>query len=57
MSSRESGKLGLLGSSAIRKPGDDQPDDVRQAQPPREHRDQTGDEQQNSDRGEGGRRP
>ncbi len=50
ISSRDSGRSGLLGSSAIRKPAIDQPDDVGQAEPPREHRDQAGDEEQGADR-------
>ena len=32
--------------------GDDQPDDVRQPEPPREHRDEAGDEEQDADRSE-----
>ena len=52
MSSRDSGSVGTLGSSAI-KAGDNQPDDVGQPQPARQHRDQAGDQQQDADRSKG----
>ena len=39
-------QIGAVRQERDQEPGDDQPDDVRQAEPPREHRDQARDEEQ-----------
>ena len=44
-------QVGAFGQQRNQETGDDQPDNIRQSEPTREHRDQAGNHQQDADRG------